>query len=76
MMKKKYNDKGELINQAAQFTRLYIYLASFVVISFQSLKINRLRILFGFFLKNRFCWVDTLLRANEGSGKASKGCFV
>ena len=75
MMEKKNNSKGELINRTARFTRLYIsgkLCCHFLPI----LKINRLRILFGFFLKNRFCWVDTLDRGNEGSGKASKGCFV
>ena len=35
MMEKRNIDKGELINQTAWFTRLYIYLASFVVILFQ-----------------------------------------
>ena len=73
MMEKKNNDKGKLINQTAWFTRLYIYIYIWLKLCCHLvpiLKINRHKTLFGFFLKNRFCWVDTLDRRNEAAGKS------
>ena len=68
MMEKKNNDKGQLINRTAWFTRLYIYISGQLFCHL--VKINRPKILLRFFIKNRFCWVDALHRKNEASGKS------